>query len=73
MVQDGLLKFRYQESVDVTDQGEVLIQAQQDWTLDAKAYMGFRITDMQIARANEENVIEVKIKIKNYRELNDPA
>lgn len=67
MVQDGLLKFRYQESVDVTDQGEILIQAQQDWTLDAKAYMGFRITDMQIARANEENVIEVKIKIKNLK------
>lgn len=67
MVQDGLLKFRYQESANVTQQGEVLIEEEREWMLDEKAYMGFRITDMQIIRLNEENVIEVQFKIKNLK------
>lgn len=51
-VQDGLLYFHYEDS---------------DWTLDPKAYMGFRITQMQIQRRNDKNVIEVKFTIKNLK------
>lgn len=67
MVQEGLLVFHYQESVQVDEQGVVQISEAHDWMLDEKAYMGFRITDMQIQRLEDKNVLEVTIKIKNLK------
>lgn len=67
MVQDGLLVFHYQESVQVDEQGEVPVSEAHDWMLDEKAYMGFRITDLQIQRLKDENILEVTIKIKNLK------
>lgn len=67
MVRDGLLTFHYQEAEEETEQGEKPVLPAHDWTLDQKAYMGFRITDMQISRLNAKNVIEVKIRIKNLK------
>lgn len=54
MVQNGLLVFHY-------------IDEAHDWILDEKAYMGFRITDMQIQRLEDENILEITIKIKNLK------
>lgn len=51
-VQDGMLYFYYEDS---------------DWTLDPKAYMGFRITQMEIQRRNDKNILEVSFKIKNLK------
>lgn len=51
-VQDGMLCLHYEDS---------------DWTLDSKAYMGFRITQMQIKKRNEKNILEVSFKIKNLK------
>lgn len=67
MVQDGLLIFHYQEPVQMDEQEEVRINEAHDWMLDEKAYMGFRITDMQIQRLGDENVLEITIKIKNLK------
>ncbi len=66
-VQNGLLKFHYQEVVKVLDDGEVFAENAYDWGLDEKTYMGFRITDMQINRIDDKNVIEVILKIKNLK------
>lgn len=51
-VEDGLLCFHYEDS---------------DWMLDPKAYMGFRITEMEIKRRNEQNILEVRFTIKNLK------
>lgn len=51
-VEDGLLCFHYEDS---------------DWALDPKAYMGFRITQMEIQRRNDQNVLEVGFQIKNLK------
>ncbi|MDE7249229.1 MAG: prepilin-type N-terminal cleavage/methylation domain-containing protein [Lachnospiraceae bacterium] len=51
-VEDGLLYFRYDDF---------------DWALDPKAYMGFRITQMEIKKRNDKNILEVSFKIKNLK------
>lgn len=66
-VQDGLLVFHYQESEKVNEQGEAYTEEAHDWRLDEKAYMGFRITDMQIHRLENGNVLEITVKIKNLK------
>ena len=66
-VQNGLLKFHYQEVVKVLEGGEVFVEDAYDWGLDEKAYMGFRIEDMQIKRIDDKNVIEVLVRIKNLK------
>ena len=38
-----------------------------DWILDEKAYMGYRISDFGIHKINDKNVLEVSIKIKNLK------
>lgn len=38
-----------------------------DWKLDQKAYMGFRITQMQIQKRNDKNILEVSFTIKNLK------
>ena len=67
LVEDGLLVIHYDELVRVQDDGEVLTLAEQDWKLDGKAYMGYRISELQIERLNDSNVMEVKLKIKNLK------
>lgn len=51
-VSEGLLCFHYEDS---------------DWELDPKAYMGFRVTQMEIKKRNEKNILEVSFKIKNLK------
>ncbi len=51
-IEDGMLYFVYEDS---------------QWALDPKAYMGFRVTQMQIKRRNDKNIIEVSFKIKNLK------
>ncbi len=51
-VEEGLLYFHYDDL---------------DWALDPKAYMGFRITQMEIKRRNDKNVLEVSFQIKNLK------
>ncbi|MCM1126292.1 MAG: type II secretion system GspH family protein [Lachnospiraceae bacterium] len=51
-VEDGLLCLHYEDS---------------DWMLDSKAYMGFRITQMEIKRRNDQNILEVSFTIKNLK------
>lgn len=51
-VEEGLLHFHYEDF---------------DWALDPKAYMGFRITQMEIRRRNDKNVLEVSFQIKNLK------
>lgn len=66
-VRDGRLIFSYEESVKINDAGEVQVSPKREWKLEDKAYMGYQITDMQFARLNEKNVLEVTIKIKNLK------
>lgn len=51
-VEEGLLCFHYEDS---------------DWALDPKAYMGFRIMQMEIRKRNNQNVLEVSFRIKNLK------
>lgn len=51
-VEEGLLYFHYKDL---------------DWALDPKAYMGFRITQMEIKKRNDQNVLEVSFQIKNLK------
>lgn len=51
-VEEGLLCFHYEDS---------------DWALDPKAYMGFRIMQMEIRKRNDQNVLEVSFRIKNLK------
>lgn len=51
-VSEGLLCFHYEDS---------------DWALDPKAYMGFRVTQMEIKKRNDKNILEVSFKIKNLK------
>lgn len=38
-----------------------------EWGLDEKAYMGFRITELQIQRLTEENVLEVTLTVQSLK------
>lgn len=49
------------------EDGLLVMEAENDWKMDARAYMGYRISEMQINRLNDENVFEVIIKIKNLK------
>lgn len=51
-VEEGLLYFHYEDL---------------DWALDPKAYMGFRITQMEIKRRNDQNILEVSFQLKNLK------
>lgn len=53
-VEDGLLVFRYGEG-------------HPPWQLEEKAYMGFRITGMQIERPEDKNILEIHLQIKNLK------
>lgn len=65
LVQDGLLVIHY---VEPATEGLTGNQTNQRvWKLDEKAYMGFRISDLQMVSLNDEDVIEVTLKIKNLK------
>lgn len=66
-VREGRLVFAYEESVKVNERGEVLVSPEREWKLDDKAYMGYQITDMQIDKLEDKNILEISIKIKNLK------
>jgi Tfp pilus assembly protein PilE len=49
------------------EDGLLVMETPVSWKMDAKAYMGYRITGMQVQRLNEENVLEVTIQLKNLK------
>ncbi|MDO4303618.1 MAG: type II secretion system protein [Bacillota bacterium] len=64
LVEDGLLRFRYWDAEESLNESNF---PQNEWSFDEKAYMGFRITDMQIHKVDEKNVLEINVKIKNLK------
>ena len=66
-VKEGRLIFSYKESVKVDSYGEVQVKPEREWKLEDKAYMGYQITDMRIARLEDKNVLEITLKIKNLK------
>lgn len=66
-IREGRLVFAYEESVKVNDRGEVLVSPKREWKLEDKAYMGYQITDMQIDKLEDKNILEISIKIKNLK------
>lgn len=66
-INNGLLTFHYPQEVVTDREGRTSIGEEEDWALEEKAYMGFRVTHMQIRRANEENILEITIQIKNLK------
>ncbi len=49
------------------EDGILHMDSADDWKMDENAYMGYRITDFQVKRLNEENVLEIVFKIKNLK------
>lgn len=49
------------------EDGLLVMEAVQSWKMDENAYMGYRITNLQVTRLNDENVLEVIIKIQNLK------
>ncbi len=67
LVENGLLRFRYQEEEEGIGEGSASGSQGKEWSFDEKAYMGFRIADMQIHRIDGKNVLEINVKIKNLK------
>lgn len=66
-IEEGILKIHYDQKVVVEDDGEVTTQPQQDWQMDEKSYMGYRITEFKVEPLNAENTYEVRIKLQNLK------
>lgn len=66
-VDDGLLYIHYQQRVTIQEDGEVITQPEQDFRMDERAYMGYRITDFRVERLNAENVYEIRIQLQNLK------
>ena len=66
-VRDGRLILHYRAAGSRYRQEEEAFTEEEEWALDPRAYMGYRITDLQLTRLNEENVLEAVIKIKNIK------
>lgn len=49
------------------EDGLLVMQSDENWKMDENAYMGYRITEMQINRLNKENVLEAVITIRNLK------
>lgn len=56
-----------QKACFLAEDGFLVMKAENGWKMDAGAYMGYRITDLQINRLNDKNVFEVILKIKNLK------
>lgn len=55
------------KSCFLVEDGLLLLKSDKDWQMDDKAYMGYRITQFQVNRLNEVNVMEIIIKIQNLK------
>lgn len=55
------------QSCFMTEDGMLIMEGENAWRMDAKAYIGYRISEIQINRLNDENVFEVIIKIRNLK------
>lgn len=64
---DGRLQLHYDESAGTQDQGERIIDQEKEWQLDEKAYMGYRITELQIELLPNTNVVDVRIRLQNLK------
>ncbi|MBD5501578.1 MAG: hypothetical protein HDR10_10340, partial [Lachnospiraceae bacterium] len=51
----------------IVEDGMLVMENEGAWRMDAKAYIGYRISEMQINRLNDESVFEVTIKVKNLK------
>lgn len=49
------------------EDGLLVMKADENWKMDEKAYMGYRITEMKISRLNKENVLEIVLTIRNLK------
>ncbi len=67
LIENGLLHFRYLEEGQSLNENTAFQEWEDEWSFDEKAYMGFRITDMQIKRIDGQNVFEIQVKIKNLK------
>lgn len=68
LVKDGLLVIHYEKSANgqMPEQGTASGSGT-DWSMDEKAYMGFRISSLEIVPLNDQGVQEVTLKIKNLK------
>lgn len=55
------------QSYFLVEDGLLVLQADDQWQLDENAYMGYRVSDLQVVRLNDKNVLEVQIKLKNLK------
>lgn len=55
------------QSYFLVEDGLLVLQTDDRWQLDANAYMGYRISDLQVTRLNDKNVLEVQIKLINLK------
>lgn len=51
----------------VVEDGMLVMENESAWRMDAKSYIGYRISEMQINRLNDESVFEVTVKVKNLK------
>lgn len=49
------------------EDGLLVMKADENWKMDEKAYMGYRITEMKVSRLNKENVLEIVLTIRNLK------
>lgn len=49
------------------EDGLLVLQSEDIWQLEQKAYMGYQLSDLQVNRLNDQNVFEVVIKLKNLK------
>lgn len=66
-IKDGLLILHYDALHRINPDGTVISEPEREWGFDSRTYMGYRITDFEVFRANDGNVIEVKITLLNLK------
>lgn len=49
------------------EDGILMLQTEERWKLDENAYMGYRVSDLQVVRLNDENVLEIMITLINLK------
>lgn len=55
------------KSCFIVEDGMLVMEGESAWRMDDRAYIGYRISEMQINRLNNENVFEVIIKVRNLK------
>lgn len=51
----------------MVEDGLLVMESDHDWEMDDRAYMGYRITELQVNRLNDKNVLEVVLTIQNLK------